>query len=61
MRLTPRSRNFQRTTKSTAPLRSGGSNELELPPGMMVPTRDHQRMTADDDDDGDFLDQRTRS
>lgn len=48
--------------KNTAPLLFGGSNELELPPGMVVPTRDRRRMKADGDDDGDdFLDPRTRS
>lgn len=50
-------------TKNTAPLQSGGSNELELSPGRLVPTRDRQRMmVGDDDDDGDdFLDPRIRS
>lgn len=49
--------------KNMAPLQSGGNNELELPPGKEVLTRDHRRMTTDDGDDGDdgFLDPRIRS
>lgn len=48
--------------KNTAPLPSEGSNELELPPGMVVPTRDRRRTKADGGDgDDDFLDPRTRS
>lgn len=62
-RRTRRLGNSPRTTKNTAPLQSGGSNELELSPGRLAPTRDCQRMMAGDDDDDDdgFLDPRTRS
>jgi len=46
-----------------APLQSGGSNELELPPGKEAQTRDQRQMKAGDgdDDDDDFLDPRTHS
>lgn len=48
--------------KNMAPLRSGGSNESELPPGKEAQTRGCRRMTTDDGDDGDdFLDPRTHS
>lgn len=47
-----------------APLQSGDSNVLELPPEKMVLTRDYRRTKIGDDDgdDGDdFLDPRIRS
>lgn len=54
--------NSRKTMKNMAPLQSGGSNELELPPGKEAQTRDRRRMKSGDGDDGDdFLDPRTHS
>lgn len=48
--------------KNMAPLQSGGSNVLELPPGKEALTRDCRRMKTGDGDDGDdFLDPRIHS